>query len=250
MCGGPPVLKILSDMGKLTDNKVVGPALLSLSIVALGLFVKGGMDNFTEKDRRVSVKGLSEREVEADKVTWPILSKEVGNSLPELYGRINATEAKIKKFLKDNGIKENEIMVNAPVVKDLNANEYSDNNRAYRYIITSAITVTSRDVKLVRSILARQGELLREGIAIVDGGYEAPVKYEFVSFTQMKPEMMQEAIANAEKTAEQFAANSKSRLSKIISADQGQFSIEDRDGYTPYIKKVRVVSTVVYSLKD
>ena len=105
-------------------------------------------------------------------------------------------------------------------------------------------------MKLVRSILARQGELLKEGIAIVDGGYESPVKYEFVSFTQMKPEMMQEAIANAEKTAEQFAANSKSRLNKIISADQGQFSIEDRDGYTPYIKKVRVVSTVVYSLKD
>ena len=96
----------------------------------------------------------------------------------------------------------------------------------------------------------RQGELLKEGVAIVDGGYENQVKYEYVSFKQMKPKMMEEAIANAEKTAAQFAKNSKSKLNKIVSADQGQFSIEDRDQSTPYVKKVRVVTTIVYSLKD
>ena len=66
----------------------------------------------------------------------------------------------------------------------------------------------------------------------------------------MKPGMMQEAIKNAEITAEQFAKNSKSSIDKIMSADQGQFSIDDRDSNTPYIKKVRVVTTVTYSLKD
>ena len=71
-----------------------------------------------------------------------------------------------------------------------------------------------------------------------------------MSFQKMKPEMMQEAIKNAETTAEQFAKNSSSRLNKITRADQGQFSIEDRDSNTPYIKKVRVVTTVTYSLKD
>ena len=62
--------------------------------------------------------------------------------------------------------------------------------------------------------------------------------------------MMQEAIKNAEKTAGQFAENSNSKLNKIISADQGQFSIEDRDANTPNIKEIRVVTTITYSLKD
>ena len=66
----------------------------------------------------------------------------------------------------------------------------------------------------------------------------------------MKPKMMEEAIANAEKTATQFATNSHSQINKIVSADQGQFSIEDRDSNTPWIKKVRVVTTITYSLKD
>ena len=132
----------------------------------------------------------------------------------------------------------------------LNADRYGDNSSPYRYNITSIITVTSNKVSLVRIIIARQGDLLQKGVAIVDGGYDNPVKYEYVSFAKMKPQMMQEAIENAQQTAEQFAQNSKSQINKIMDADQGQFSIDDRDSNTPYIKKIRVVTTVTYSLKD
>lgn len=224
--------------------------ILALGIIVLGDSVNSGLKSLAGKDRKVVVKGLAEKEVEADKVTWPIVSKEIGNDLPELYQTINNTTDTIRKFLLQNGLKADEISVNAPVVIDLNAERYGENRNPYRYNITSIITVTSSNVKLVRSIIARQGELLKKGVAIVDGGYENPVKYEFVAFRQMKPKMMQEAIENAEQTATQFAENSKSQIDKIMNADQGQFSIEDRDSNTPYIKKVRVVTTVTYSLKD
>ncbi len=232
------------------ENNMIGAALIALGLVCLGWFIKAGIDDFSEKDRKVNVKGLAEKEVEADKVTWPIVSKEVGNNLPDLYDRIAVTQQKIKAFLLRSGIKEDELKENAPQVIDLQAREYSDANKTYRYIVTSVITVTSKNVKQVRQIIARQGDLLKEGVAIVDGGYENPIKYEYVSFMEMKPKMMQEAIENAEKTAQQFAENSHSQLNKIVSADQGQFSIENRDENTPYIKKVRVVTTVTYSLKD
>lgn len=232
------------------DNRIIAAALIALGIICLGWSIKAGIDNFANKDRKVNVKGLAEREVEADKVTWPIVSKELGNDLPELYNKIGVTQGKIKAFLLRNGIKETELTVNAPQVVDLNAREYGERNQPYRYIVTSVITVTSQNVKQVRSIIAKQGDLLKEGVAIVDGGYDNPVKYEYISFKEMKPKMMQEAIENAEKTAQQFAENSHSQLNKIVSADQGQFSIENRDENTPYIKKVRVVTTVTYSLKD
>lgn len=232
------------------NSKFSQAAVIAASIAFLGMCIKAGIDDFADKDRNVTVKGLAEKEVEADKVTWPIPTKELGNDLPELYSRINATTQKVKAFLKQHGLKDDEISVNAPVVIDLNADQYNNNLRAFRYNITSTITVTSRNVKLVRSIMARQGELLKQGVAVVDGGYENRTTYEFVSFQQMKPQMMQEAIKNAETTAEQFAKNSKSSLDKIMHADQGQFSIDDRDQNTPYIKKVRVVTTVTYSLKD
>lgn len=231
-------------------NRIKESLILAIGIVILGLCLKAGIDNFVNKDRKVTVKGLSEKEVEADKVTWPIQTKEIGNDLPSLYSKINATTTKVKDFLLKNGIKGNEISVNAPVVIDLNAERYGENTRGYRYNITSTITVTSHNVKLVRSIIARQGELLQQGVAIVQNDYDKTTTYEYVSFQSMKPKMMQEAIKNAELTAQQFAENSNSDIDKIMSADQGQFSISDRDENTPYIKKVRVVTTVTYSLKD
>lgn len=232
------------------ENRIIAAAITALGIVILGFSLKAGIDNFTNKDRRVTVKGLAEREVDADKVIWPIQTKEIGNDLPALYKKINATNDAVKKFLKANGIKDSEMNVNAPTVIDLSAERYNTQPVPQRYNITSTIIVTSHNVKLVRAIMAKQGELLQQGIAIVDGGYDNPIKYEFVAFKEMKPKMMTEAIENAEKTAQQFAENSHSTLNKIVSADQGQFSIDNRDENTPYIKKVRVVTTVTYSLKD
>ncbi len=231
-------------------KKIYPATILAIAVVILGLCLKSGIDNFTNKDRRVTVKGLSEIEVDADKVTWPILSRKLGNNLPDLYVKIGQTQDAIKQFLMSNGIKAEEIAINAPTVVDMNANQYSENRSPYRYNITSSMTVTSSNVKLVRSLIDRQGELLKEGIAIINDQYDARVTYEYVSFAAMKPKMMEEAIKNAEATALQFAENSNSKLNKIISADQGQFSISDRDNYTPYIKKVRVVTTITYSLKN
>lgn len=231
-------------------NHIIEAAIIAFGVIVLGVCIKWGIDDFVNKDRKVTVKGLSELEVEADKVTWPIPTKEMGNDLPALYSQIAIKEAKIKDFLLKHGVKDAEISTNAPKVIDLEASQYSENRRDYRYNITSIVTVTSRNVRLIRNIMSRQGELLKQGIAIVEGDYENPTLYEYVSFKDMKPRMMQEAIENAEKTAQQFAANSRSKLNKIETADQGQFSIDDRDANTPYIKKVRVVTTVTYSLKD
>ncbi len=231
-------------------SRLLPSLILAVGIVAMGLCLKAGMDNFTEKDRRVTVKGLAEREVKADKVTWPIQTKEVGNDLNELYNRIAEKQKIIRKFLVANGIGDKEISVNAPKVIDLTADQYSTGQNPYRYNVTLTTTVTSSKVDLVRGIISRQGELLRQGVAVVAGDYGNNVDYEYVAFKKMKPQMMTEAIENAQATAEQFAKNSKSKLNKIVSADQGQFSIEDRDANTPYIKKVRVVTTVTYSLKD
>ncbi len=62
--------------------------------------------------------------------------------------------------------------------------------------------------------------------------------------------MIAEATQNARKAADKFAEDSQSKLGKIKTASQGQFSIENRDQYTPQIKTIRVVSTIQYYLKD
>ena len=228
------------------ENRIIASALVAVGIVCLGWFIKAGIDNFANKDRKVTVKGLAEREVPADKVTWSIGTKVTGNDLPLLYENINIQTDKIKRFLRQNGLEEKEITVNPPTISDLEAREWGDNNKSFRYIVSTNITVATNKVTEVNKAIFKQAELLKHGVAI-DSSFP---QYEYASFQQMKPEMMAEAIKNAQKTADQFAEASNSSLGKILTADQGQFSIDNRDENTPYIKKLRVVTTVTYSLKN
>ena len=59
------------------DNKkwYVSSAIIAVGIMVLGFFIKSGIAGFTENSRVVTVKGLAEKEVKADKVIWPIVFK-------------------------------------------------------------------------------------------------------------------------------------------------------------------------------
>ena len=95
-------------------TRIIAAAILAVGIAILGFCLKSGIDNFVEKDRLVTVKGLAEKEVPANLVTWPIVSKEIGDDLPTLYAKINSTTVSIKKFLMAGGLSDEEISVNAP----------------------------------------------------------------------------------------------------------------------------------------
>ncbi len=59
-----------------------------------------------------------------------------------------------------------------------------------------------------------------------------------------------EATRDARRAAEQFARDSGSEVGAIRNAQQGYFSIEDRDPFSPDWKKIRVVTTVECFLVD
>ena len=232
------------------QSRIIEACIIAAAVVIFGLLFKAGLDNFTNRDRKVTVKGLSEIEVPADQVTWSITTVETGNDLQQVYANASAKIGKISKFLTNNGIAACDISVGTPIVTDNEADRWSAERIPFRFKIKTVMSVNSKEVDKVRGLISRQGELLQQGIAIINNEYSEPVSYSYVSFQEMKPRMMEEAIANAQATAKQFAQNSGSRLGKILSADQGQFSITSKDENNPQIKKLRVVTTITYQLKN
>ena len=224
--------------------------ILAIGMAVLGGQIEEGINDFVAKDRVVTVKGLAEMEVPANKVTWPLMYKEVGNDLSTLYNKISNTNKTIVDFLKQKGITEEEISINAPEIIDMQAERYVGENKTYRYNVTTVITVTSNKVDLVRDLISEQSELLKQGIAITGGDYRYNIQYDYTSLNEIKPQMIEEATRNAREAAQKFAKDSDSELGKIKRATQGQFSIDNRDANTPYIKRIRVVTTVEYSLED
>ena len=73
------------------------------------------------------------------------------------------------------------------------------------------------------------------------------MEYQYNGLSELKPEMIEEATKNARAVAQKFADDASCRLGTIRRASQGQFSVEP-DEYQPWIKHVRVVTTVDYFL--
>ena len=229
---------------------VIAAIIVALGMCCMGGMIKCGIERFKTLDHKITVKGLSEREVPANKVTWPLIYKELGNDPSAMYELIGQKNQKVVNFLKAAGLSEDEISVNPPTIRDRQADNYGNEIMNYRYKAECVITVTSTNVDKVRQLMRRQSELMKQGIALVSEEYgDNSVRYDFTGLNEIKPEMVQEAMKNARATAEQFASDADAKLAGVITAQQGQFSIEDRDQNTPYIKKVRVVNTVEYAIK-
>ena len=227
-------------------GKFIPSLLIALSIVILGLCLKSGIDNFTFRDREVTVRGLAECQVMANEVTWPITFNIAGDDLTTIYDNVSRTDSIIVRFLNSSGITRDEISVAPPSTYNAAANQYGSSTFKYKYSLESTVTVTTKKVDKVRELLGRQAELLKEGVAFSN----SYINYRYTDLNAIKPAMIEEATKNARLAADKFAADSHSKVGKIKTASQGQFSIDDSDSSTPWLKNVRVVSTIVYYIED
>lgn len=229
---------------------ILSSLLLALGLLSVGLCIKGAATYLGDRNRTASVRGLCEREVPADKVTWPLVTQDLGDDLTALYSKAEQVNAKILEFLHAGGLTDSEISVNPPDIEDRLAQSYDPSRVTSRYKMTNVIVVTSSNVEKVRALIKQQSKLISQGIAVLAGDYNYPTTYEFTGLNAIKPEMIAEATHNARETAAKFAQDSGSKLGPIITASQGQFSITDRDQYTPHIKNIRVVTTLTYCLEN
>lgn len=226
---------------------------ISLAIVLASLILAFGfnkaLNDFKTLERSVSVKGLSQKDVEADTLIFPIKFTRSNNNLTNLYEDLEKDKQNILRFLQAQGVRADEISYNAPNIIDKLSDPYrNDNIVSFRYVGTGNLLIYTQNVKLGKSILENISSLAKFGIVTKIDDYD--IEYLYTKLNDIKPQMIEEATLNARNAAIKFAQDSNSHLGKIKKASQGQFSISNRDKNTPYIKTIRVVSTIEYYLKD
>ncbi|MCB0463741.1 MAG: SIMPL domain-containing protein [Flavobacteriaceae bacterium] len=209
------------------------------AIIIASLIFSISAKRFSNQGKYVEVKGLSERIVKADRAIWPINFEVKSNDSSDLFNQIEKNINNVEQFLKEAGFEDSEISV-APV------DTYQDTYQGaqYRYNARVSMSIYTDKVDLVRTTSQNTLSLVQKGI-VMSGSY---INFEFSDLNSIKPEMLAEAIANARDSAEQFANDSGVRVGDIARANQGVFSITDKDPGSPEYKKIRVVSTLRYLL--
>ncbi len=222
---------------------------IGISIVMAAVILAVGLANIITPERSVSVRGLAEREVDADLAVWNMSFLMGENSLESMQKSILEKTEVIKKYLIKHGLEESDFTVKPAAITDNSLNSYMDQTKiTYKFVAQQTILVRSGKIEAVKSAYADSLELVSAGIA-VNQDYDSKVSYEFTKLNDIKPEMIAEATKNARTAAEQFAHDSNSKVGKIKKATQGLFTIEDAAVGLEDKKSVRVVNTVEYLLK-
>lgn len=230
-------------------NNTLPAIALALGIVVAGYLVGEALVQTRSSQRAVTVRGLAEREVPANLALWPIVFTVTSDELGDLQRKADDGIAKVRAFLASDFPAE-QISVSAPRVQDREAQGMrGDGRRLDRYTAEVTVTVRTNKIDVAKKAIERSGELVKQGVAVIRS-YEYNTQYLFTNLDKIKPEMIAEATKDARRAAEQFAKDSGSQVGAIRTAQQGLFSIEDRDQFSPEFKKVRVVTTVDYYLAD
>ena len=218
-----------------------------------GLIGKGFRDARTA-DRYVSVRGLAEKIVKADVAIWTLQLSSGGNDLGRVQAKIDEDAKAVREFLTAGGLAETEVTPQRLEVQDQLAQPWrSGPVGEARYTVSHTLIVRTEKVDAMAALAQRTGELVRRGVVLNDMG--GPV-YVFTKLNDIKPGMIAEATRNARQSADQFATDSRSRITRIHRATQGLFQILPRDE-SPAVseqsqleKKVRVVTTMEYLLGE
>lgn len=231
---------------------------LALAVLIGGWFIGDGFARARLGDRFVTVKGVSEREVQADLALWPLVYVATSDNLAQAQTRIEASRRDVMRFLAAQGIDSSAVELQDLQVNDRLANPYGQQGPSTnRFIITQRLMVRSNDPPRIQAAHQRIGALVDAGVVLGSGlGYgDNTPTYLFTRLNDHKPEMVAEATARARESAEQFAKDSNSALGGIRRASQGVFVILPRD-QAPGIQEerqlhkiLRVVTTVDYYLK-
>lgn len=224
-----------------------------VGLIVSGYFIQQGLVAFRTDDRVVSVKGLAERNVEANLAIWTLSTSITGNVLADVQTQAENNQNIIITYLKHVGFSSEDIGVAPLQVQDLLAQAYRpDHVDKGRYIMTQRITVRSGDMNKFDRGLAELGSLLRQKVTLTN---MQPPTYMFTNLNDIKPEMLAEAVQSARNSAQEFAADSGEDIGGIKRASQGVFQILPRDPVAHVsernqrFKRVRVVSTVVFYLQ-
>jgi hypothetical protein len=238
----------------MADNRLI-PAvimggLLAVGLIGAGALVGQGVVNARVGDRAVTVRGLAERDVQADLAVLPLRFTASGEVLSEVQGRVDADLAIVRRFLTAQGYPADAVTLGRLEVADRRSREYGSQDGGPRFILAQTVIVRTTDVSRVQATTRALNDLVRQGVVLQD--FNGP-SYIFTKLNDVRPAMIAEATASARSGAAQFAEDSGAPLGSIRQATQGSFEILPREGYGDASQspdqRVRVVTTISYRLR-
>ncbi len=207
-------------------KKFITAFIFGLAIIIAFLIAGNAYKYKFKTNETISVTGLAEKDFTSDLIVWNGYYSRKTLDLKSAYSQLKDDEIKVRSYLKDNGINNDEVVFSSIDITKEFDEKLDENGRKTGSIFTGYnlkqnITVQSKNIEKVEKISREVTELIENGIEF---NSSAP-SYYYTKLSELKLDLLAKASADARQRAETIAKNSGSSLGKIRKATMGVFQI-------------------------
>ncbi len=219
------------------DNKTVGIvksivtlvsvfAIAAAAVACTMIFTKGLVTYKTNGSGGLSATGSASVDFEADLIVWRGTYSTFARTTTDAYARLNSDTRKIKRYLENNGVAEEDVVFSAIDISKRYVSNYNDEGNYVGdtfdgYELYQTVTVSSEDVDKVENVSRDITKLIEDGVEFTSNSPE----YYYKDLDSLKLELVEAATKNAKQRIDLMAEGSGCRPGKLVSSNLGVFQI-------------------------
>lgn len=247
------------------------PTILSFGLIISSALISNAMDKTNKDENRITVKGVAERRIKADKALINIVISKKSENLDELKKDISEREKLTIDLIKKLKINENEYSIgnlriqpnyteSSSNVKKSSENSATStetpatNNKISDYDGVEVISIVTKNIDKAGEFYEKLAELKLQSSNIEINMPE----YYITNLEKYKRDLIVDASRNAEIRAIEMLKVNNNEIGGLKNMNQGQFEVladtEDvkkinEDESNQIYKKLRLVVTATYLIK-
>ncbi|MCR5832188.1 MAG: SIMPL domain-containing protein [Lachnospiraceae bacterium] len=223
------------------ENKTLGIVrsivmFASVSVIAVAviactmIFTKGLVTYKTNNNGGLSATGSASVDFEADLIVWRGTYSTFASTTGDAYRNLNNDADKIKKFLKEYGISEDDVVFSAIDISKRYSSNYNEEGNYVGdtfagYELYQTVTVSSEDVDGVEEVSRDITKLIEDGVEFTSNSPE----YYYKDLDSLKLELVKAATENAKERIDLMAEGSGCTPGKLVSSNLGVFQITGKN---------------------
>ena len=230
---------------------IIISVILSFGLIISSALLSNAIDKSNKSEKDISVKGVAEKRIKADRGIVSIVYSVKNNILEE--GRTSILEKRdtAVELIKSLGLSEEDYRIENLKIKP---QFVSSTNKILNYNLSQTINIFMKDVDKLDEIYEKVSELELKfnNLNVIEP------EYFITNIDKYKNELLVDAIKNAESRAFEILKVNNNKTGDLKKLIQGQFEIQDdieniddikKNNINQKFKKLRVVVTAIYSIE-
>ena len=247
---------------------IIIPTILSFGLIISSALISNAMNKANKDENRITVKGVSERRIKADKALINIVISEKSENIDELKSSISEKEKLATDLIKNLKISEEDYSIgnlriqpnyaenssNTKQQINVNSATVTPNSKISDYDGIETISIVTKNIDKAEEFFEKLSELKLQSNNIK---IDKP-EYFITNIEKYKKDMVVDASRNAEVRAIEMLKVNNNEIGGVKNISQGQFEVlEDTEDVkkinenesNQIYKKMRVVVTATYLIK-